>query len=714
MVYFIFLKCLLIFLVLDFTLLTDEKFDFDISLSPTSVKEDNDDEVFIGPVGHKEKCVSAVLKSQSSEERVSPLNTESVLWSPLSGDKFVEIFKEAHLLALQLESFVSDDPKKVEPPQTVPNLTVEKFVQASKSKLNLFDEFNEVPKTPVDIKRETYCIQESPFHQLPPAVQQRFTGSNKKAENSGSVKTQNLTSPLNVPKLVKSHVSSPLALKTKPQIKSGGLLASNGKSVSKLQPVKAPAVHTKNNRLAVEKPKAIKKTSPARRKNLSSLGSTEDLLSDKSGMASDVSDSSFNTSIVGSSKRTLPVPNKAGLNKVLFKTPSATAGSRRNTSSSSSSHSNTSLNSSLSLSPPAANAKLNASLNTSMNTSVTSSRIKPNTSRLALVRPHSGIGSSTKNTDLSNGHLKPAAESKPAGNKSASVMVSQPQTPSGKIQRQASAPNLQRLPASIKMESAVKGTSAKPQARVMPTPTSRLRLAQKQDVLSPDRAMGKSTRPSRLLSCGEIGSGIAQSTPLGTAKGMAGNTALRSISATPNSKLVSALPTPSSHRTSGIVTPRTIPRPLSSLRPATAVHASIQSAKKSPTCYEDCEQVLGKVTKSPCSPAEEDHAASTVRCSLNFSPESKPDLIAQSEQTESDLIDIAVDKADIKLRKTSSVDAECQPLIDLSNTPELNKRPVPLKPANTGQLIDLSSPLITLSPVGNKENLEYDSPLLKF
>ncbi|XP_069621093.1 G2 and S phase-expressed protein 1 isoform X2 [Ranitomeya imitator] len=648
----------------DFTLLTDEKFDFDISLSPTSVKEDNDDEVFIGPVGHKEKCVSAVLKSQSSEERVSPLNTESVLWSPLSGDKFVEIFKEAHLLALQLESFVSDDPKKVEPPQTVPNLTVEKFVQASKSKLNLFDEFNEVPKTPVDIKRETYCIQESPFHQLPPAVQQRFTGSNKKAENSGSVKTQNLTSPLNVPKLVKSHVSSPLALKTKPQIKSGGLLASNGKSVSKLQPVKAPAVHTKNNRLAVE---------------------------------------------------------KAGLNKVLFKTPSATAGSRRNTSSSSSSHSNTSLNSSLSLSPPAANAKLNASLNTSMNTSVTSSRIKPNTSRLALVRPHSGIGSSTKNTDLSNGHLKPAAESKPAGNKSASVMVSQPQTPSGKIQRQASAPNLQRLPASIKMESAVKGTSAKPQARVMPTPTSRLRLAQKQDVLSPDRAMGKSTRPSRLLSCGEIGSGIAQSTPLGTAKGMAGNTALRSISATPNSKLVSALPTPSSHRTSGIVTPRTIPRPLSSLRPATAVHASIQSAKKSPTCYEECEQVLGKVTKSPCSPAEEDHAASTVRCSLNFSPESKPDLIAQSEQTESvaekppeDLIDIAVDKADIKLRKTSSVDAECQPLIDLSNTPELNKRPVPLKPANTGQLIDLSSPLITLSPVGNKENLEYDSPLLKF
>ncbi|XP_073429612.1 G2 and S phase-expressed protein 1 isoform X2 [Dendrobates tinctorius] len=705
-----------------FTLLTDEKFDFDISLSPTSVKEDNDDEVFIGPVGHREKCVSAVVQSQSSEERVSPLNTEPVLWSPLSGDKFVEIFKEAHLLALQLESFVSDDQKKEEPPKTVPNPTVEKFVQESKLKLNLFDDFNAVCKTPVEIKRETYCIEESPFHQLPPAVQQRLTTSSKKAENSCSVKSQNLTSPLNVPKLVKSHTSSPLALKSKPaQIKSGGLLASSGKSVSKLQPVKAPAVPTKNNRLAVEKPKAIKKTSPARRKNLSSLGSTEDLLSDKSGMASDVSDSSFNTSIVGSSKRTLPVPNKPGLNKVEFKTPSATASSRRNTSSSSSSHSNTSLNSSLSLSPPAANAKLNASLNTSMNSSVTSSRLKPNTSRLALARPHSGIGSSMKNIDLSNGLLKPAAESKVAGNKSASVAVSQPQTLSGKIQRQSSAPNLQRLPASIKMESAVKGTSAKPQARVMPTPTSRLKLTQKQDVLSPDRATGKSTRPSRLLSCGEIGSGIAQSTPLGAAKGMAGNIAPRSISATPSAKPVSALPTPISRRTSGIVTPRTIPRPLSSLRPATAVHASIQSAKKSPTGYEECEQVLSKVTKSPCSPTEEDHAASTVRCSLDFSPESRPDLVAQSEETDSvaekppqDLIDIAVDKADIKLRKTSSVDTECQPLIDLSNTPEHNKRPGPLKPANIGQLIDLSSPLITLSPVGDKENLDYDSPLMKF
>lgn len=239
----------------DFTLLADEKFDFDVSLSPTSAKEneDCDDEVFIGPIGHKEKCVSAALKSQTSEEK-SPLNTEQATWSPLSGDKFVEIFKEAHLLALQLECFASDEQKKKEPAQPVPNTTVEKFVQESKSNVNLFDAFSEVNKTPVAIKRETYCIQDSPFHQLPPSIQQRLALPNRKAENSCSAPSQNRTSPLKVPRVMKSNLSSPLALKTKaPQVKSGLPSANNGKTGSKLQPMKAPAAFTKNNLLAVEK-----------------------------------------------------------------------------------------------------------------------------------------------------------------------------------------------------------------------------------------------------------------------------------------------------------------------------------------------------------------------------------------------------------------------------------------------------------------------------
>uniref|UniRef100_A0A8D0LBA5 Uncharacterized protein n=1 Tax=Sphenodon punctatus TaxID=8508 RepID=A0A8D0LBA5_SPHPU len=68
---------------------------------------------------------------------------------------------------------------------------------------------------------------------------------------------------------------------------------------------------------------------------------------------------------------------------------------------------------------------------------------------------------------------------------------------------------------------------------------------------------------------------------------------------------------------------------------------------------------------------------------------------------------------DIGKDKTASATLECEnkPLIDLCNTPEVNKS-LPLKPIAFGQLIDFSSPLISLSPEVNKENL--DSPLLKF
>lgn len=57
--------------------------------------------------------------------------------------------------------------------------------------------------------------------------------------------------------------------------------------------------------------------------------------------------------------------------------------------------------------------------------------------------------------------------------------------------------------------------------------------------------------------------------------------------------------------------------------------------------------------------------------------------------------------------------SESRPLIDLmTNTPDLSGG-APCKPSQVvGQLIDLSSPLIQLSPAADKENV--DSPLLKF
>ncbi|KAI4559400.1 hypothetical protein MJG53_017926 [Ovis ammon polii x Ovis aries] len=57
--------------------------------------------------------------------------------------------------------------------------------------------------------------------------------------------------------------------------------------------------------------------------------------------------------------------------------------------------------------------------------------------------------------------------------------------------------------------------------------------------------------------------------------------------------------------------------------------------------------------------------------------------------------------------------SETGPLVDLlTNTPEANRKAVAKPPDKVGQLTDLASPLILLSPEADKENME--SPLLKF
>ncbi|OCT87313.1 G2 and S-phase expressed 1 S homeolog isoform X2 [Xenopus laevis] len=712
----------------DFTLLADEKFDFDISLSPSSSKEGNgdcDDEVFIGPVRHKEKCVSASISEESDKGSPSLLN-EDVPWSPLSGDKFVEIFKEAHLVALQLECFANDDTKEDLSAQNDTNQLVEKFVQESKNKLNIFENMDN-SKTPIALKRETYCVQDSPFNQLPPSVQQRLVMSGTGGEKKSALNSANHTSPVKMPRPIKGLSVSPLVQKSKVvQTKSTAPVANSKKTISCLQPIKATSLATKANRLTVEKSKSIRKISPVRKKHLSSAGSSEDIYSDKSSVASDISDSSFNSSIAGQNKRTLPAPGKIGLKKTQFKAPSNGAMLRKNTSSSSSSLSsmNASLNSSMSTSPPSRNAKLNSSLNVSVN----ASRLKPNQSRLSLVQPSGGSASTVKTNvpEMSKSRLKPNSTLKSVTvencNKLSSVSVALPKTPAGKMQRQTSAPNLNRMPVLNKPESAIKGSScSKPQSKLMPTPTSRLKLPQRATGVSPDRSVLKTLQPTRLMSCGDLGSGIAESTPLRSTQGTAtsNSSVARSVSASPSTKQISSLPTPLSRRTSSaLMTPRTIPRSISSQRTVQALQASAKPNKK-PLVNGQKEGT--KTASSPGSPTEDFASADVIPCSLKFSPESKNMPVNGKETPKSSnkevlLVDIEElnHESDAKLRKHSSAGSDSYPLIDLSNTPEWNKIIVPLKPANVGQLIDLSSPLIQLSPGLNKENIVFDSPLLKF
>ncbi|XP_074083378.1 G2 and S phase-expressed protein 1 isoform X3 [Macrotis lagotis] len=132
---------------IDVPLLIDEKFDFDLSLSSSSANED--DEVFFGPVGHRERCVAAGLELQGlvPKEAEQPLT-----WSPLTGEKFVEIFKEARLLALQIQS---SGKKPTQEPGPGPG---EDFVQEARLKLDIFERGLQVQTSSPALKRETYCV----------------------------------------------------------------------------------------------------------------------------------------------------------------------------------------------------------------------------------------------------------------------------------------------------------------------------------------------------------------------------------------------------------------------------------------------------------------------------------------------------------------------------------------------------------------------------
>ncbi|NXY13142.1 GTSE1 protein, partial [Atrichornis clamosus] len=149
--------------VSDFSLLTDEKFDFDLSLSSTS---GNEDEVFVGPIGHKERCIAASIEAKKS---VSAFD-DKLTWSPLQGEKFVEIVKEAHLLALQIETGSKNKETKISKSEEQENKIIETFVEDSNSKLKILRN-KTIELSPRAVKRETYCVQDGPACQLPPCFQ---------------------------------------------------------------------------------------------------------------------------------------------------------------------------------------------------------------------------------------------------------------------------------------------------------------------------------------------------------------------------------------------------------------------------------------------------------------------------------------------------------------------------------------------------------------
>ncbi|NXE76726.1 GTSE1 protein, partial [Cochlearius cochlearius] len=678
----------------------------------------NEDEVFVGPLGHKEKCIAINIEAKKSAEKKSaPASNDKLMWSPLTGEKFVEIFKEAHLLALQIETGSKNEQTKISQSEERENKIIEKFVEDSKSKLKILRNQN-IERSPRAVKRETYCVWDSPACQLPPCFQKE---SDKLLSDD---KTHALHTPPNRSP-VKIHVS-PTKIASSLLTQEPKTKERNMKATGKLPMAKPSSTLGKSDLLTIEKPKPGKHTSISTR-DLNSMGSSEELISDKSSAASDVFESSFSGSSSAQDKKALPAPSKPGLKMVThLKLPGVASGlTRKTTSSSSSSVSsmNSSLNSSLPISPIGKNGKSSLS----SKPSVSGSKLSSSTNRLSFVRPTRVSSLQAANTEKSRKQARSASTPKISSAvslaKSSASATSSEAVGSG-IQRLSSVPSLQKLCQQNKDGSATKRSPCpKPKARVASVPTSQTKVPVKTGDTPPNKSAPKATPSLGLTFCGTLGSAMAVSTPMKASEdGIFQNSCLpeRSVSVTPASLKRSGLPTPV-RRISGFpaVTPKTAPR--MAFRPHAAFVRQSSSFSTKKTLTAGSKQT--KESKMQISSSEDDISPPPVLpLALNFSPEKTAteavenelkeaevqNQLAEEKQTEALLVDIGVDKS-----LPHTLECESRPLIDLSNTPEVNKI-TPLKPVFSGQvkLIDLSSPLITLSPDVNKENL--DSPLLKF
>ncbi|NXP71717.1 GTSE1 protein, partial [Ramphastos sulfuratus] len=656
----------------------------------------NEDEVFVGPLGHKEKCIAASIEANKSVEKSTPASDE-LMWSPLKGEKFVEIFKEAHLLALRIETESKNEQAEMCQP-------AEKFVEDSKSKLKILRKQNTDTSLRAG-KRETYCVQDSLACQLP-ACFQKESDQLLSDDKTHALHTPPNRSPVKMCVSSAKTASSPLTQEQKTKER-------NIKATGKL-PMAKPLSTGKSNLLITDKVKPGEHSSISTKRDLNSMGSSENLISDKSSAASDVFESSFSDSFLLQDKKAHNASSKPSLKKTTqLKLPGVPSGlPRKMTTSSllSVSSMNSSLNSSLLISPIRKNGKSSMS----SKGSVSGSKLSSSTNRLAKVSLQAVNTEKSKSQPRSaSTHKIPNAAS--LANSSASATS---EAVGSGIQRLSSVPDLQKLCQQNKDGSGMKGSLCpKPRARILSVPTCQTKVSMKIG----DTPKGTPSHGSTF--CGTLGSAVAVSTPVKAAEdGIFQNSGFpkRSVSMTPASLKRSGLPTPV-RRISGFpaATPKSAPRMAFSPHVGSICPISSFSTKK--TLAAGSKQT--KQSKTQASSSEDDISPPPVLpLALNFSPEKNAtevvenklkevevqNQLTEDKQTEVLLVDIGEEKS---LPHTS--ECESRPLIDLSNTPELSKT-APLKPVFSEQvkLIDLSSPLITLSPDINKENL--DSPLLKF
>ncbi|NXS56676.1 GTSE1 protein, partial [Brachypteracias leptosomus] len=586
----------------------------------------NEDEVFVGPLGHKEKCIAVNIETkENTEKKNTSASDGKLIWSSLTEKPFEEISKEAHLLALQIQKGSKNEQTKISQSEEWESMTVEKFVEDSKLKLKILRNLN-IEKSPRAVKRETYCVQGSPACQLPPCFQE---GSDKPLSDD---KAHALHTPPN---------RSPVKIHESPTEMASSLLSQeqktkgrNTKATGKLSMAKPPSTLGKNNLLILEKPKPGEHTSISTKRDLNSIGSSEELISDKSSAASDVFESFFSGSSSAQDKKALPAPSKPGLKKIInLKLPDVASGLTKTTSLSSSSVSSisSSPHSSLSISPIGKNGKSSMS----SKASVSGSKLSSRTGRLALVRPTRLSSWQAANPEKSREQARPASASRISSavnlSKSSASATTSEAVGSG-IQRLSSVPNLQKLCQQNKDGSATKGSLCpKPRARVLSALASQTKAPVKTGDTPTNKLAPKATPSLGLTFCGTLASAMVVSTPV-KASGD-GVFPERSVSMTPASLKRSGLPV---RRISGFpaVTPKTAPRVAFSPHVASVRQSSSFSTKKSLTA--GFKQT--KESKTQISSSEDDTSPPPVLpLALDFSPEKTATEALENELEEAEV-----------------------------------------------------------------------------
>ncbi|XP_061274849.1 G2 and S phase-expressed protein 1 isoform X3 [Bos javanicus] len=722
----------------DILLLADEKFDFDLSLSSSSANED--DEVFFGPVGHKERCIAASLElnNQIPEEPPLPASERHFIWSPLTGEKFVEVYKEAHLLAFQIQSngrTTVAQAAQAAQPEDPGSQGGEGFIQEPKLKINLFDRENEVKKSPKSLKRETYCLSDDlwrapllrgtqPASSAAPLAAPAQTGC---PETSGPP-------PTSCPSLP----AEPSA--AQPPNQAGA----QKKVASKLLPPRTSSLRAKSLHSAVEKPVRQKPASPPRMKIQNEKDTHSSVPPDKFSTTRAVASVPASGSHLVPGKRSLPVPNKSGPKKTMLKPPGCAGGLAGRSSSGSVSG----LSSTARASPATGGAKPSERPGISADSARSSSS---QTGRAGLALPRPSLKAGPGGVACRQSQRPEAAEwtaERPRGPPRASLP--QPQTPEQGGPGPSSCCGLSQSSQWDKTGGTRRRDSClNSKTKAVATPTNQFKIPRFSTGEPPDGATPKSCRAQRPQSCTSVGR-VAHSTPMRWSS--AAQSLVSSMRTPVSTRRLSALPTPAGRRLSSLplATPTTVPRLLASPLPTSAKRLSSEPPKKStvrtaPAMEGDGQPASRRLDLSPngsCSPP------SAVPQALDFSPEKSDFTFSQSvtvevtldeaqppeatAPSEALLVDLKLDQLSLTMEAAATA-LDDRPLIDfcrspeavvalrsgsgplvdlLTNTPEANRKAMAKPPDEVGQLIDLASPLILLSPEADKENME--SPLLKF